>query len=111
MTTSADALVRAVAMHQRGDLAAAERLYREILAVDPSSALAAGNLGALLQSQFRADEAVFFFEQALAIDPIYAPALCNLGSIYKDQGQQDRAIDCYRRAIRLRPDMAEAHFN
>ena len=69
------------------------------------------NLGSLLKSQGRLDEAVASYRNALAINPNYAEAHNNLGIALKAQGKLDEAIASYQRAIAINPDYAEAHFN
>ena len=48
-----------------GDHAAAERQYRELLAIDPSVAVARNNLALALAGQSRFDEALAEIERAL----------------------------------------------
>jgi len=69
------------------------------------------NLGSLLKSQGRLDEAVASYRNALAINPDYAEARNNLGIALKAQGKLDEAIASYQRAITINPDYAEAYNN
>ena len=69
------------------------------------------NLGSLLKSQGRLDEAVASYRNALAINPNYAEAHNNLGIALKAQGKLDEAIASYQRAIAINQDYAEAHSN
>jgi Flp pilus assembly protein TadD len=61
-----DLLLRAATSHQRGDLAAAESVCRQILAHDPSESRAVQILGAILAEQGGVDAAVDLFEPAAA---------------------------------------------
>jgi Tfp pilus assembly protein PilF len=89
----------------------AERLYRDTLARNPSSALAHTNLGALLilSGQFKA--AAVELESAVRLTPDSSKAHDNLGLAWYRLGRVDAAVREYREALRLAPDFFEAHNN
>ena len=85
-------------LHDRGDLAAAERVYRAAAAISDDSVLLF-NLGVLLDDQHRGAEALAAYEAAVASDPDFADAHYNLGLLYESLG---RAKDAIRHMARYR---------
>src|ERR1700682_964282 len=71
----------ALSHHQAGRLAEAERLYRQICAVDPNHVDSLHFLGVLAGQVGRNDIAIDQIGRALALRPDYAEALCNMGSV------------------------------
>ncbi len=102
-------LARANAAYLRGELADAERLYREALALDPAHVDGLNNLGALCARTGRRDEAKALLAQVLARDPDHLDALNNLGALHAEGGQLDDAVGLIRRALAVRPDFAVGH--
>jgi predicted O-linked N-acetylglucosamine transferase (SPINDLY family) len=111
MTTIAEALAAALQHHQAGDLQRAERIYRQILEVDPSQAEALHFLGVIAHQVGRQDLAIDYMKRSLALSPLNEGFHCNLGAAYQAQGRLDEAVACYRQALGLRPDHAQAHNN
>jgi protein O-GlcNAc transferase len=69
------------------------------------------NLGVVLNSMGKSNDAVISFHRALGIKPDLAKAHVNLGNALRDLGQFDNAVTSYRRALEVKPDYAEAHYN
>jgi Tfp pilus assembly protein PilF len=105
------ALQQAMAHHQAGRLAEAERLYRLVLGGHPAHPGVNNALGITLRGQGRAEDALAAFRRTVAVAPDYAPGHSNLGNILFEQGKLAEAEACYRRAVALRPDMADASKN
>jgi tetratricopeptide (TPR) repeat protein len=101
----------AVARHRANDIVPAEALYRAILALLPSHAQAAYNLGIILHGQRRLAEAIVAYRHATAARPDYAEAFCNLGVALQDEKKFEEAFQAYGRAIALQPNFAMAHCN
>jgi tetratricopeptide (TPR) repeat protein len=97
--------------HQSGNLEQAERIYRDVLHIEPGNADASYLLGVVCQTLGRIDEALECYRRALAQKPDYAEVHNNLGVIYSTQGKLAEAIVSYQRAIQCKPDYAEAHNN
>ena len=104
-------LAQALARHQAGRLAEAERLYKQILEAYPNQPDALHFLGVLAHQAGRYEDAVEFIRQALAIKPDYPEAHNNLGNAYQRLGRLEDAATAYGKAIEARPDYAEAHNN
>jgi tetratricopeptide (TPR) repeat protein len=111
MPTVAEAFALAVQHHQAGNFYQAERIYREILAVDSNHADACNNLASALLQQSKLDEAIHFYREALRLNPHSAAAAFNLGTALERQDKLDEAIRCYQDALLLNPDFAEAWNN
>ena len=107
MADSVDPFAFAVALHQAGRLAEAERLYRSILAIAPGHVPALNNLGLLVA----AEEAIELFSRALVVWPDYIDSHQNLGNALLMRGEFERAAVCYERARRLRPGDSGLLFN
>jgi tetratricopeptide (TPR) repeat protein len=110
ITPMAATLAQAFRAHQAGHRADAERLYRDVLAVEPRNAAALHLLGALLHQTGRTDEAVSLMRQAIAIEPRNPDYHYNLGCVLNAAGRMDEAIESLSKAIALKPQYPEAHF-
>ena len=101
---------QAMALHQRGQLAQAESLYRRILATGPRAFPPLHMLGVLLAQQGRVDEALGLIGEALALNPRHAGALVNYGNVLNLCGRLEDAVASYDRALAIAPD-AETWIN
>ena len=104
-------LEKAITAHQEGKLEEAERLYREILEIEPTQLDANNNLGVLLQSSNRLEEAEKSYKKAIELKPDYAEAHYNLGNIQKNFSRLEEAEKSYKKSIEFKPDYAQAYYN
>lgn len=103
-TVTADALAqRGLDAHRRGEVAAAERDYREALARDPEQPLALHYLGVVLYQHGQAGDALPLLERAVARVPHEAEFHNNLGLALAALDRNEEAVAAYRTAIGLRP--------
>tara|TARA_B100000768_G_scaffold144054_1_gene136422 strand:- start:379 stop:1563 length:1185 start_codon:yes stop_codon:yes gene_type:complete len=102
---------RAVALHQEGRLEEAEKLYQEILRIQPTNLIANNNLGLLLHGLGKFDKALASYKKAIEVKPNYQLAHNNLGIVLHDLGRFHEAEISYRKAIELKSDYVEAHSN
>jgi len=79
----------------------AERIWRQIIQLDPNSAVAFSNLCAALFRQNKLDEAPIFCQKALALDPKLPETYNNLGNVLRVQKKLTEAEEMYRRALAL----------
>ncbi|MBL8838343.1 MAG: tetratricopeptide repeat protein [Alphaproteobacteria bacterium] len=108
---AAERYAEAVAHHQAGRLAEAERLYRAILAADPRHAFALHHLGVIAHQAGHHDAARRLIEDALALVPDFPEALTNLGLALLALGRHDEAVARLDRAVSIAPDDARALYN
>jgi tetratricopeptide (TPR) repeat protein len=85
-------IAKAAQALRTGDMAGAEREYREILAIDPQNSQSWTGLGVLLYGSGKAQEAVEALESALKIDPGAERAENFLGLAEADLRQCTQAI-------------------
>ena len=89
----------------------AERIWRQIIQLDPNSAVAFSNLCAALFRQNKLDEAPIFCQKALALDPKLPETYNNLGIVLRAQKKLKEAEEMYRRAIALDDKYVDAYNN
>src|SRR5712672_2180364 len=83
---------RAIAFHQRGMLAEAEKHYAAILDVRPDHFNALHLLGVLRHQQGNRADALRLIDAALKLEPHSVHALCNFGAVLNALDRHDEAI-------------------
>ena len=73
----------AVKNHQEGKTNIAQKLYNQILEIDPNHSQAHNNLGAIFQRLGENQKAKEYYGKAIAINPNYVDAYYNIGIIFK----------------------------
>jgi Flp pilus assembly protein TadD len=101
----------ATALAFQGDVAGAERHYREAIRIEPRYWQARTGLGVLLMRSARQPEALEQQQEALRLNPSSADVLFNLGSTEASLGRAAEAQIHYSEAVRLNPGLAAAHYN
>jgi tetratricopeptide (TPR) repeat protein len=104
-------LQQAVGLHQSGQFAAAEKLYRNILATDPNQPDALALLGALLTAGGDPASAIGLIEKAIRLDPKSALFKLHLGNALMAASHAAEAANAFREATVLQPSLAVAHYN
>jgi tetratricopeptide (TPR) repeat protein len=102
---------KGIALHQSGDLADAESVYREILQHAPRCPDALHMLGVVAMQTDRIELAIKSIRRALAVSPAEAAAHFNLANAYCKAARTEEAIASYGEAIRLNDQFAAAHLN
>lgn len=87
----------------------AERHFRQVYALDRTSADAAGGLGGALMHMGRYAEAEPYLREALSAAPQSAKALLNMGMLMDATGRFDEAISYYEHVLALHPHDVAAH--
>jgi tetratricopeptide (TPR) repeat protein/SAM-dependent methyltransferase len=110
-TDAEQRFAQALALHQRGQLAEAERLYRQVLTRHPDHLDALNLLGVLALQSGRNQEAIGLLTRALARNDRVADFHNNIAEAYRRTGQLDSAAAHFTRATELEPAFVEAHQN
>jgi predicted O-linked N-acetylglucosamine transferase (SPINDLY family) len=101
----------AVALHQAGQLDAAEAQYKKLLKLLPSNTGLLSNLGIIALQKGLFEDAVRILGRSLQIHPKQPSALNNYGIALQDLKRWDEALVSYDRAIALKPDFSDAYYN
>jgi protein O-GlcNAc transferase len=101
---------QAQAAQRSGNLAEAERLYRQMLAhaILPEALV---NLGNVLAAQNRREEALASYDKALLARPDFFEALFNRANTLLELKRPEEALRNYDQAVRLRPDFTSGWNN
>jgi protein O-GlcNAc transferase len=98
----------ALALQQRGELASAQALYQQALALVPGRASVMNNLATVYLERKEFPEARRLCESILEKDPADEVALVNLGNCQVALNQPEAALLSFEKALAIRPDYAEA---
>jgi tetratricopeptide (TPR) repeat protein len=111
MASVAEILKAGRAEQQAGQVAKAERFYRQVLDAEPNHAEALMSLAMLSLDLGRRDEAIGLLERLVTATPNDPDARGNLGSAYCTVGRYAEGGEQLERAVCLAPDQADAHYN
>jgi tetratricopeptide (TPR) repeat protein len=102
---------QAIALHQQGDTAAAERIYREALAVQPGHPLAQHFLGVILYQRRDVAAALPLLQRSVEAVPAEPEFHNNLGLALAAGEREEEAIAAFRAALALKSGHAVAWNN
>ena len=111
VATIEEALKTAIAHHERGELARAEQIYRQILATAPAQADAWHLLGLAAHQLGKNADAVQAISRAIAINGSNSVFHNHLGAAYAALGQFEQSEACFRRALQLNPNDPQVFYN
>lgn len=97
-------------LHDNGQLAEAERVFRETLAVDPEHAESMHRLGVIAMQTGKMDSALASFDQAIRRKRLNAIFHVHRAHALLALRRSADALDAARQALRLKPQMAEGSF-
>jgi tetratricopeptide (TPR) repeat protein len=101
----------ALALHQQGRLAEAEKIYEKILQTTPDHFGALNLLGVIACQNRAYERAVQLISKAISINPNVAATHSNLGVALKELKRPAEAIVSCDKAIALKSDYTEAYHN
>jgi Flp pilus assembly protein TadD len=104
-------IAQAYKVHQSGEVARAESLYRQILHLDAGNVIANNLFGLLCIQTKRFDEAVNHIERALAEKPDDPQAHSNLGLALKDLNQPEEAERHFHESLKIDPNNPRVYNN
>ena len=102
---------KALALHEKGNLSAAEKAYKKAIKTDGSLAEAYNNLADVLSNRGRLGEADACYKKLIRLRPGFAAAYFNRGHVLAEMGRQEEAVASYDKAIELDPTFVLAHLN
>lgn len=103
--------LRGFARYKKGDVTQALADYTEAMKICPTCSMAARNIGFLLSSQHKFDEALAAFDRAIAIEMRTAEAFWGRGVVLALASKFEPAVANYTEAIRLKPNFIPAYKN
>lgn len=100
------------ALYGSGKIDASLRYYQLALQSEPPEPEGIYyNMGIVLNSAGRIQEAIDQYSEAIHLKPDYADAHVNLGAALAEQGKITEATHHYLEALRAEPNFAQAHYN
>ncbi|MCA6104221.1 tetratricopeptide repeat protein [Bradyrhizobium australafricanum] len=105
------AFAQAVALHQRGQLAAAEKIYEDMLRQQPDNFDALHLLGLISAQTGRSERGVDLIRRAIRLNGNVADAHSNLGNALRALRRFDEALASFDVAIALKQNLAPALYN
>jgi tetratricopeptide (TPR) repeat protein len=84
-------------------------IWYDTIGKNPNAAMAYNNLGAVLYSEGKTDEAVECYNKAVEIQPDYAKPYYNLAGIFARRGQIDKSIEYYQKSLAASPNYYQTH--
>jgi tetratricopeptide (TPR) repeat protein len=109
-TTHIDIFEQGAEYLSKGNFAAAEPIYRQLIVLEPDNASGYVGLGSSLFFQDRYPEAQEAYAQAADLAPEMAEAHIGLGSVAMKTGDMETAMNEYSRALYLDDSSADAHW-
>jgi tetratricopeptide (TPR) repeat protein len=106
-----EAMQRALAAYQRGDLRDAERLCRSALDVKPDYFDSLYLLGIIACVTGRTQEGIELLSKAVLANPNSADAHYNRGVALGESKRPAEAVEAYDRTIAIKSDYSDAYFN
>ena len=109
--TADNLLQTAIQFHLKGDLANAEKCYREAIKNGYIHEVIYLNLGVICKGSGRPDEAIDLYKKTIKINPKSPDAYSNLGNLEREKGNYEQAIVYILKSLELKPDNPDAHMN
>ncbi len=109
--SEAGLLAEAASYHRAGQLAAAEQLYRRILAINPNHTDSLHLLGLIAHQTGHSDKALDLISRAIALNGADPDFHNDIAGIYHSRGRYDMAVTHCREAVSLNSNFVQAHLN
>lgn len=105
-----EAYNQGVTYESAGDLASAEKAYREAIALDPNYCDAMDNLALVLRQNGNTDEAIALYENSIKIAPDNGVAHLGLANTYMELEEYDKALVEYNTLLDIDPNDPEGYY-
>jgi tetratricopeptide (TPR) repeat protein len=109
--TIEEAFNLAIKNHQESKTDNAEKLYNQVLKIDPNYLPALNNLGVLYKKLGKHNKAKSCYEKAITLNPNNIDILYNLGNIFQKLEEYQKAKDYYEKVIKINPNYTDAYNN
>lgn len=106
MRNEQQTLDRAISLHNKGDIAAAAKLYRRIIHTSPHNLEAVHLLGVAEAASGNIDLAKSLMDRSLNSTPVNLQFLENYAAVMHRAGEHEAAIELSRRGLQLAPTSA-----
>ena len=106
-----EAVSIAIKLHQQGQLDEAEKIYQQVLQVNPDHPDALHFLGVLAHQKGKNDLAIELIRKAISFNPDYSDAHNNLGNVLKEIGRLAEAEEAYQACLAIDADNIDALSN
>ncbi len=94
-----------------GNIKLAVNVYEKLLKIEPNSARANNNLGAIYFNRAEFDKARIYLGHAIELNPSLPEPYLNMAKLCQYNNQMAKAVFFYQQAIKLNPDFTEAFVN
>ena len=101
----------AIKNHQESKTDNAEKLYNQVLKIDPNYLPALNNLGVLYKKLGKHNKAKSCYEKAITLNPNNIDILYNLGNIFQKLEEYQKAKDYYEKVIKINSNYTDAYNN
>ena len=103
-----DLFREATAAAKQGHFEEAEKMYTQLLEIDPANVKAMNNLGLVLKKIGRKEDALQAYQYAIETDESYPLTYKNVGILLEEMNDSKGAIEAYRAYIRVAPEAQDA---
>lgn len=93
---------------KKGDIENAQKFFKQSIEISPDNELLAYNVGEMLFSSQKIDEAIHYYELATQIKPNWGPAYLKLGYAYLNKEDFEKAKVSLRKFLEIDPASPEA---
>ena len=104
-------IIKANKKHNEKNFLDAEKLYKQVLNIEPKNINCLNYLGTLFAQTNRKKNAEEIFLKAINFEPNNPVLNNNLGNIYQENGIYDKAISYYKKTILFKPSFVPANLN
>lgn len=104
-------LIRAIELQNKGDLAAASKLFHKVLASQTDNAVALYSLSVIALNSGNLAEALQLSERGVKATPLFAPLHFVHGTVLQAMGDKEAALRSFDAALKIQPDYPEVLLN
>ena len=104
-------LSEAIKLHKQKGYVDAQKIYEQVLAINPHNFDALRLLGTIFAQTKQLDKSLVLLERAKEINPHHIGLLNNYGNVLKDLKRYEEALLVYKNVINLNPEKPDAWLN